>query len=275
MKKAYAALGAAAVLLGATGTALAQTTQENVINGSNPHFADPETVAKVREADTHRLKGQELLKQGKADAALAEFNKAREIRPEAGVETYMAEAYALKGQNAKAVEWYRKVIYPPLNQYISQTNSVDLMRYAIVLNRTHQRQEAVSIYNRAMQYLPLNAPQYKDNAPINIAFPTPQYDARLFEAAARVALAVTQLSFDPTSKEALAQLDEAIRLQPRLGIAHFYRADILSRDPEKAAEAVTEFSKALRFGQDLRPFVANSLKQAPTELQAMAAKSLK
>ena len=273
MRKGYAAAAAAAVLLGAGGAASAQTGQGELVSGSNPYIADAETVAKVQEADTHVQKGRELLKRGDADAAIAAFNAARKIWPEVGVETYMAEACVLKGQDAAAIEWYRKVIYPPPGKYIAQTDPVQLMRYAIVLNRTGQREEAATIYHRALQYLPRDREYLpKGVAPLDITFSTPGYDPRRFEAAARVALAITLLFF--SDREALAQIDAALRLQPRLGIAHYYRGDLLSRVPGKAAEAVAEFSEALRHGRGLRPFVDNSLRHAPKELRDLAAKSL-
>ncbi len=203
--------------------------------------------------------GDAAAKQGNWKAAGAYYQQALDLWPDNSDALYGLGKYAdAAGDTASAVRYYRTATYAdnsPHTKWNTQTNDVArLMEFVLLLSKAGQEPEARAVYSRAAHllnyrdadtnegkpYLKVLLPEF-DNSSNAIPY-TPQ---RL-QAMARVAIAIEAGAFG--SKDALPQVQEAVRLYPDSPITYFYLGEQLKLRQKKEAKAA--YQKAATLGDD-------------------------
>lgn len=207
-----------------------------------------------------------LAKQGDAAAkgsnwagAQTYYQQALDLWPDNSLALYgLGRCADAAGDTARAVSYYRMATYAdnsPHTKYNTQTNDVTrLMEFVLLLNRAGQEPEARAVYHRAAHllnyrdadtnggkpYLKILLPEF-DNRPNAIPY-TPQ---RL-QAMVRVAISIEAGAFG--GKDALPQVQEAVRLYPDSPITYFYLGEQLHLMQKKEAKAA--YAKAAALGDE-------------------------
>jgi len=199
----------------------------------------------------------EISKQGDAEAksgdwqaAISHYQEAVKIWPENRTALYGLGQYAdAAGDTARAIEYYRAGIYENPSQGSDgwrEGNVVPLMEYAILLSKAGQEQEALVVYQRAVNLL--NYEDGKQNLDVLLPDFGPgdrSYTPKLLQAMAHVAVAHGKEGFD--NELALSHIQQAIALAPASPIPYFYRGHLaIFRGEFKGAKAA--FAKAAQMG---------------------------
>jgi hypothetical protein len=165
----------------------------------------------------------------------------------------MAKYIHLTGNTAKEIEYYRSAIYldTPKGKDIQESSPKRLMEFAILLAQSKQIDEGLFIYHYAAANL-----NYRDGKQ-NLKVLLPElveerllpeqvrYTPERLQALADTALAHEELGFG-SDKEALAHMQEAVKLFPESPVTHFYLGEALSRKDPRAAKAA--YRKAAELG---------------------------
>ncbi len=213
-------------------------TNENRISDDTPTIPQEEINRQRAEVTGYIKKGQLQLKQKQNDAAIITFKHAL-TRDPAEHHAYLGlvDAYTAKGDLASAVQTYRTLLYPRPDKNWStgqEINIKTLMRFALLLNQTGQKDEALTVYRRALGFLNFmdNKPRTEYPLPMNISFDGSNadnvYSPARFEAAARTAIGMEEY-LNGDENEGEKQLTQALVVQPRFGPAWLYKALVLNR----------------------------------------------
>lgn len=209
-----------------------------------------------------------LCKQGDASAqrlawkqAQQEYQQALDLWPGNSDALYgLAQCSQLTGDQAKAVEYYRKAVYSdnPADKGFGETHTNRLMQFVLLLNKTGQVAEALSVYNHAAAAL-----DYEDGdvqhgkQKLKVLLPEVvvertlgdqvQYTPERLQALADTALAHEEMGFG-SDKEALAHIKEAVKLFPDTAVTHYYFGEVLRGFNDPGAKAA--FEKAAQLSDD-------------------------
>ena len=183
----------------------------------------------------------------------------------------MADCYQVLGDRSKEVDAYRAAIYStnPAVKGFREVHADKLMSFALLLAQTGRTEEAVYVYQHSADGL-----NYMDGKPhLKVMLPTfgngegqVPYTPELLQAMAHVGLAVN--SQDDTEK--LAHLDAAIRLQPDMPQAYFYKGETLWGEPHRDREALAAYRTARRLSYVDTQLVIDQVMEA-TGVEKLAA----
>ena len=228
--------------------------KEEVINfGYTPPLDLEERRKKSTEVAKIIKEGDALLSEGKPDEAIALYKQTFLVDPRDGrANLNLAKAYAAKGDDQKAIEAYRTLLYPfPGKDWGYMVDINASMNFAILLSKNGLRDEAIRVYNNALNHINYvdDKPRSsdKDFAPLTITFDGRDrenvYTPTHFEAVARTAMASIAL-MEWHMVDAKEPLKQALALEPRLAIAHLYEGVRLRRLHAPQEQINTELDKA-------------------------------
>lgn len=150
-----------------------------------------------------------------------------------------------QGRTHEAVNAYRAMVHPPAARRGStfETNPAVLMRYAALSAQVGDWQEAAYGFDKAMSKMPLGS---QVRAPSGSSANQISY----LNAISRVAQGRDLLKYgsDETSRKAVREFSEAVRLQPKLALAQYHLGEGLRRVGRRQ-EAEAAFRKAAQMGQ--------------------------
>jgi tetratricopeptide (TPR) repeat protein len=197
--------------------------------------------------------GEEKLKAGDADGAIAAFQQALSLEPHDGLALQrLAEAYTAKGQADQAIGTYRTLLYHIPGQRWSSSNETSpavLMPFALLLQQTGRTQEAIAAFQRGLGFLnagELSAPSVPVPAPGSGGIPD-TLDG--FRAAAHLALFVDTFGHEGYGDlEPLKHLQQALALAPDSAAANYYMGKYLYGKSDPGAKAYLQ--KAVDLGDD-------------------------
>ena len=184
------------------------------------------------------VRGDEALKAGDTDGAIAAYLEARESQTQSGMALIrLAEAYTVAGRTEEAIAAYRQLIYPPPGQDWSHANQLSptmQMNFALLLIQTGQQQEALAAYRRALRtlnYDALGTPKLTVLLP-DIGPGGLPYSPRLLRAMVCLGIGV--------DADEEARLKEAVSLAPDSAAANYYLGKYLYGGREPGAKAALE-----------------------------------
>ncbi len=160
----------------------------------------------------------------------------------------LAKCSQAAGDKAKAIEYFRRAVYSdnPAGKGFRENNADKLMEFALLLAQTAQPDEAVYVYHHAAAGL-----NYMDDKPhLKVMLPAfgdaewqVPYSPQALQAMAHVGIAI----YSQDENEKLANLNEAIRLQPDMPQAYYYKGQTLWVKPGRSREALAAYQKARLF----------------------------
>lgn len=217
------------------------------------------------------LRGEELLKAGIYSDAVGAFQEALAYEPDDGLAfQHLAETYTAMNQPDKAIAAYRTLFYNwPGKAWGSSIGSETtvLMQFALVLLKTGQKAEALTVYQRGYHFLPT------DRGPLPPLFTTPDFAPADFTAAAYAAMGLHETAWG-VAADAPKYFERAIAVQPLLAMPYYYRGERLKYKPGLEAEAMAAFNQAaLLGGPEMKPFVDKAMKEGTTEFTAAVKKA--
>ncbi len=190
----------------------------------------------------------------------------------------LAKCSQAAGDKAKAIEYFRKEAYSDnsADKGFRENHVGKLMEFALLLAQTAQPDEAVYVYHHAAAGL-----NYMDDKP-NLKVMLPAfgdaewqipYSPQALEAMAHVGLAI----YSQEEKEKLAHLDAAIKLQPNMPQAYYYKGQVLWSESGRSREALASYQQARHFaGIDTQLVIDQVIKENDLEkgaaLEQMRAK---
>ena len=204
-------------------------------NNSSPVWQE----TSINRADKLTRLGDAALENGNVSEAEADFRDALDQEKTWGTAyAGLARVLAAQGRTEQALAAYRMLFYdlsmrgfdgPEKEKYRQQIykNPVgagqyvaDGLRYALLLNKTGQWSEAVTVYNSALQGVPGGGDMPKLDLPFDASEPQPV----ALEAAAHVALALTiNFGADPEGNQhAMKEYAAALRLEPDWALTSYY-----------------------------------------------------
>ena len=157
---------------------------------------------------------------------------------------YLAEAEEHLGKTNEELKAYRELIYP--NGWGSSINSdpTTHMKYVLALLRNNNWEEAVKVYTKAM---PEGARVFSFNISER-GFDSGRREFKRMQGMAHLYLGSHSPGYRPDRPgEILGHLQEAIKLQPGLALAHYAYGRQLEEE-NRPVEAKAAFQRALRFG---------------------------
>jgi len=169
----------------------------------------------------------------------------------------MAECSRVAGDTNKEIEYDRKAFYSshpgqPGDDGFRTLDTAKLMKFALLLSQAGYADEAMTVYNYAAGQI-----NFTDKKP-NLAILLPAfglgpgklpYSSKRFQAMAHLGLGVSGLYNEFLSdEEKRGHLDEAIRLQPDMAVAYFYKAQALAGRAGRLREARDAFRAAALHG---------------------------
>ena len=191
-----------------------------------------------------------------------EYSQALSLWPGNKAALYgLAKCSQATGDKAKAVAYYRKAIYSntSTDSGFGEGNVGRLMEYAILLASAGQEAEALLVYNHAAYSLDYRDSESQGGKPkLAVLLPelTPEptlpdqvrYTPERLQALAEVAIAHEVAAFG-SNKEAIAHMQEAVRLYPNSPVTNYYLGEVQFR-AGGSAEAKAAYQKAARMGDD-------------------------
>lgn len=223
-------------------------------------------IEKDRKCNEAEQRGASLFKSGDLDGAATAYGDALTYEQDDGTAYLgLASVYEAKGQLDKAADAYRKVFYAWPGKTTGSSVEGDtrnLMRFALVLLKVNQREEALNVYKRGVQYLPT------DEGPQMPVFASADFNTAQFEAAIYTAMGLKQHLADSDQTKAAGCLQQAIDLDANQPQAHFYLGLVDKERRGFATESLAEFDKASHLGgAEMKPFVEKQLKDAHSSLE--------
>jgi len=236
-------------------------------------FSSAATKAQMQQVMEKENMAFDLVKTGDAFAqsgdwrnAQSQYQQALGLSPDQGLGHQLA-LYGLiaycraTGDTVKGLDYSRQAIYHhgSAAEGFFENNTEKLMQFALLLNKTGQSGEAMTVYNHAAYALDYQDSQYNGGKPhLKVLLPgvtaapnlptQVQYTPEHLQALADTALAHEEAGFG-SEKEAYAHTQEAVKLYPDSAVTHYYRGEVIS-GPVHSAEAKTEYQKALDLGDD-------------------------
>lgn len=236
------------------GVSMVQSLAQNEPSPTN--LAPSPALARLANVMVTIQDSQELRKMGDAmaqhkswKAALSFYQHSLAVWENNAEADYgMANCYRALGDRAKELGAYRAAIYSsnPADKGFRENDADKLMEFALLLAQTEQTDEAVYVYHHAAaglnymdgkQHLKVLLPAFGD------ADGQVPYSPQRLQALAHVGIAV----YSQDEKEKLAHLDEAIRLQPDMPQAYYYKGQFLWSKPGRSREALAAYQKARHF----------------------------
>lgn len=221
-------------------------------------IAAPRSAAQVeRQKEDYAVitRGDEALKAGDTDSAIAAFLEARQSDTESlAALIRLADAYTAAGRTEEAIAAYRQLIYPPPGQDWSHANQLSptmQMNFSLLLLQTGQEAEALAAYRRALKtlnYDALGTPKLKVLLP-DIGPGGLPYSPKLLRAMVCLGLGV-----DSSDTEG-PRLKEAVTLAPDSAAANYYLGKYLCARNKPGAKAALE--RAIKLGDDSTAQAAN------------------
>ena len=225
--------------------------------------------------------GDDFAKQGDWQNAQDNYQKALDEYPTNPDALYgMAEYSRIAGDTNQEIEYDRKALYSgrtgqPDDDGFRTIDTVKLMRFALLLSQNGYADEAQTVFNRAANVL-----DYMDGKP-NLPRLLPPfgtgpgqvpYTPQRLQAMAHLRLSVPGIDNQFLSaEEKRAHLVEALRLQPGLAPAYFYRWLAFTNRSGHLREARDAFrAAALRGGMDTKAAVDKAMKEGSVEERAQA-----
>ncbi len=224
-----------------------------VFHGSLPGKPNPALEEAENECKDAINQGDAFLKAGKAEAARHCYELAIDYVPNDAVALQrIAKAYAIEGKVTEASQAYHKLFYEAKWQTVGGSPTVYL-EYAVILAKTGKPAEAVMFYQEGTRRV--NYMDGKQNLKVllpelvaeRILPDQVRYTPEHLQALAETAIAHEELGFG-SNKEALAHLQEAVKLFPDSPVTHYYLGDALRIKDHIRAKAAYE--KAARLGDD-------------------------
>jgi len=236
-------------------------------------FLSPAALARLKQKIVQETQAYAFVKSGDEAAKIGDWSNAQNayqqalgLSPEHGLGHQLA-LYGLiaycraTGDTAKGLDYSRQAIYHhgSAAEGFFENNTEKLMQFALLLNKTGQSGEAMTVYNHAAYALDYQDSQYNGGKPhLKVLLPEVtaapnlptqvQYTPEHLQALADTALAHEEAGFG-SEKEAYAHTQEAVKLYPDSAVTHYYRGEVIS-GPVHSAEAKTEYQKALDLGDD-------------------------
>ena len=234
-------------------------------------FLSPTALARLKQKRVQENESYALVKSGDEDAKVGNwttaennYQQALETSPAHGLGCQLA-LYGLiaccraTGDTTKGLEYSRQAIYRhgSAAEGFSENDAEKLIPFALLLNKTGQSAEAMSVYNHAAYLLDYEDSQYHGGQPtLKVLFPEVvmgealpaqvPYTPEHLQALVDTVLAYGERGPD-SKKEGLAHMKEAVTLYPDSAAVHYYLGEALpSRTPEQKAA----YQKAAELGDD-------------------------
>lgn len=214
--------------------------------------------------DTAKLvqTGKEAAKRGAWQEARSDYQRVLDIEPSNQEATYgIAECAGVAGDVRSEIKYFRTAIYAHnpsgfgtvLGDGFRENMPDKLMAYVLLLSRTGQDQEALFVYRRAADLL-----NYEQGRPVlKVLLPEVvaertlpaqvRYTPERLQALAETAIAHEEMAFG-SNKEALAYMQEAVKLYPDSPVTHYYLGEELLRTNGLGAKAA--YQKAVQLGDN-------------------------
>lgn len=191
-------------------------------------------------------RGDEALKAGDTDDAIADFLEARQSESQSLLALVrLAKAYTAAGRTEEAIDAYRQLIYPVPGQDWSHANQLSptmQMNFSLLLLNDGQEVEALAAYRRALKTL-----NYDGLGKPMLEIPLPDigpgglpYSPKLLRAMDCVGIGIDPSGFDGP------KLKEAVKLAPDLAVASFYLGRYLCSCNDSSARGPIE--RAIQLG---------------------------
>ena len=234
---------------------------------------DPGLVEAGQNANEAITQGEALFRQGKTEAALSSFRNAMQYLPNDPLALQrIAETYVSMGRLMEANQTYYKLFHEANWQSVGGNSSVYL-GYALVLAKTGQTELATEFYQEGAARL-----NYIDGKPnLKVMLPAfgdgegqVPFSPQALQAMAHVGIGVYSQDF----KEKLAHLDAAIKLQPDMPQAYYYKGQVLYGMSGRSRAALAAYQQARHFaGIDTQLLIdqviqENELEKAAAQEQA-------
>lgn len=267
------------ILLATVASLLAGAATSQSASPGNPtkHFQlpiPPELTQSILASNrSYKLSkaGNDFAKQGDWQNAQDSYQQALDQYPTNRDALYgMAECSHVAGDTSVELEFYRKVVYStnPADRGFAETNAEKLMQFVLLLSQAGYTDEALSVYQHAVPLV--NYMDGKQNIPVLL--PTPgsvpgqlPYTPRRLQALAHLGIAIKTQD----SQNERAHLDEAIRLQPDMAPAYFYKGKALAERPGHARETRDAFHSASLYGDaQTKAEVDKAMKHSSIESEA-------
>jgi tetratricopeptide (TPR) repeat protein len=222
----------------------------------------PEQEAAAQdEASTYHdaiSRAQSLLKSGDATKAQIVFRQALTLQPnDEPAQLGLAEVYTTEGQIYKAITTYRNLVYNVAGSTGGGSVETDpsvLMRFALLLQQTGQMQEAVSVYNRGINFLDFDDNELRKSTPVSLpqfgeGVDQEPYSPQELESMANLALFVDTFGHEGYGDpEPLTHLQKALAIAPDSAAANYYMGKYLYGKNDTGAKAYLQ--KAIQLGDD-------------------------
>lgn len=230
----------------------------------SPYAETPGAVSD-RQCNEAVSRGEALFKAGNLTAAISAFQEGLSYAPDNGLAyQHLAETYTAMNQPDKAIAAYRTVLYDwPGKGWGNSigSNTTVLMQFALLLLKTGQSAEALTVYQRGYHFLPT------DRGPMPPLFTTPDFAPADFKAAAYTAMGLHETAWG-VAADAPAYFERAIATQPAFATPYYYYGELLKGKPGRAADAVAAFNQARQLGgPQMQPFIDKAAKQGTTEFE--------
>lgn len=195
-------------------------------------------------------RGEALMKAGDLNGAVDAFQQMIAYDPNDGLAyRRMAEAYAAAGKLPEASRAFHKFLVegfgPGTNGGVGD-DADEWAEYALVLVKTGQPAKAVQCYNHAASLLDFEDSENHGGKPyLKVLFPEVvtgdmlpvqvSYTPERLEAFADAVLAYEEIGFG-SDKEAIAHMQEAVKLYPESPVTHYYQGEVLLRAGKPGAK---------------------------------------
>ncbi|MGI4788258.1 MAG: hypothetical protein ACRYFS_05350 [Janthinobacterium lividum] len=219
----------------------------------------------VQETQAYALvkSGDEAAKAGDWTIAEQSYQEALEVSPAYGL-GYQLSLYGLiacchaTGDTTQGLAYSRQAIYRHGSavEGFHENDTEKLMQFALLLNKTGQSVEAISVYNRAASLLDYRDSQYNGGNPyLKVLLPElaeeptvsepVRYTPERLQALAKTALAHEEIANN--NKEAQAYMRDAVKLYPDSAVTYYYLGEAL---PSRTPEQIAAYQKAVGLGDD-------------------------
>lgn len=219
---------------------------------------DPAVEARESKALELRTQGRALYAAGKLSDAAKKFEESLSLSTvTAGLFPELADIYQRTGRTQDAMNLYRFQV-----NYWKSKDTKTLLTYALLLLKTNQPQEAVTVYHEALigmprnEYLVIPLQLRFDIAPASV--PT-----SYLEAAIETGLGMLDY-YRGYREKALPHLRRATVLYPNFATAQYYFGAALRQSPDKRDQAMAKkaLQKAVEMGT---PAIQEAAKKLSTE----------